>query len=206
MLLPDTTSLKAFGQILLLLCDIFGLSSPQGYSWEFLVGGVPSGSPNPDPIFRPKTVIFHTCFQTWPLKSTPIPRPSLLRLEQPASNKKYFLKSISNPWKSYPIPDQNEQSLYLLSDQMAQPSLWGGTYPYMALTGECPFTPLLGSSQTPGREKDYFCHTSRQQCSCCLSSLIFANNTVESPDYQLSSTTSNNQVNQQLLIQFIEIT
>ena len=36
-----------------------------------ILGGVLSpGSPNPDPInFRPKNVIFHTCFQTWPLRN-----------------------------------------------------------------------------------------------------------------------------------------
>ena len=55
-----------------------------------LGGAVPSGSPNPDPYFRPKNVIFHTCFQTRPLKSIPVFRPglqaeimlSLLRLER----------------------------------------------------------------------------------------------------------------------------
>ena len=36
-----------------------------GYSWEFLVGGVPPGSPNPDPYFRPKNVNFLTRFHTW---------------------------------------------------------------------------------------------------------------------------------------------
>ena len=49
-----------------------------GYSWEFLVGVVPPGPPNPDPISDPKmsfsTPVFldlthkiHTRFQTWPL-------------------------------------------------------------------------------------------------------------------------------------------
>ena len=32
-------------------------------------GGVLPSSPNPHPIFRPKNVIFHTHFQSWPLKS-----------------------------------------------------------------------------------------------------------------------------------------
>ena len=32
-----------------------------------LGGGVPPGSPNPDPISGQKIVIFHTCFQSWPL-------------------------------------------------------------------------------------------------------------------------------------------
>ena len=42
---------------------------PGGYSWEFLVGWVPPGSPNLDSISD------HTCFQTWPLKSLPVFRP-----------------------------------------------------------------------------------------------------------------------------------
>ena len=33
---------------------------------------LPSGSPNPDPISGPKNVIFHTYFQTWPVRSIPI--------------------------------------------------------------------------------------------------------------------------------------
>ena len=76
----------------------------------------------------------------------------------------------------------------------------------LMVSGSAPSAPLWDQVRPRGREKDYFHHTSRQQCSCCLSSLIFANNTVESPDYQLFCTSSNNQVNQQLLIQFIEIT
>ena len=31
-------------------------------------GGMPPGSPNPDPISDKKNVIFHTSFQTWPLR------------------------------------------------------------------------------------------------------------------------------------------
>ena len=53
------------------------------------------------PYFRPKNFIFHTRFQTRPLKSILILRPgfyeimsSLLRLKH--GNKKDFLKSISN--------------------------------------------------------------------------------------------------------------
>ena len=33
---------------------------------------LPSGSPNPDPISGPKNVIFHTYFQTRPVRSIPI--------------------------------------------------------------------------------------------------------------------------------------
>ena len=42
-----------------------------------LGGGVMPGSPNPDPSFRRKNVIFHTSFQTRPLKSIPVLRPGL---------------------------------------------------------------------------------------------------------------------------------
>ena len=37
---------------------------PGGYSWEFLVGGVLPGSPNPDLISDQKNAIFHTRFLT----------------------------------------------------------------------------------------------------------------------------------------------
>ena len=65
-----------------------------------LGGGVPPGSPNPDTDFRPKNVIFHTRFQTRPLKSIPVFRPcywaeimlSLLRLERKQENS-------SNPFR-----------------------------------------------------------------------------------------------------------
>ena len=43
--------------------------TPGGYCWEILVGGVPPGSQNPDPISDQKTVIFHICFQTWSLRN-----------------------------------------------------------------------------------------------------------------------------------------
>ena len=32
-------------------------------------GGVPPSSPNPDPISKPRNVIFPSRFQTWPLKN-----------------------------------------------------------------------------------------------------------------------------------------
>ena len=47
-----------------------------GYSWEFLVG-VCRPVLRPRPYFRPKNVIFHTCFQTRPLKFIPFFRPAL---------------------------------------------------------------------------------------------------------------------------------
>ena len=89
------------------------------------------------PYFRPKNVIFHTCFQTRPLKSIPVFRPclwaeimsSLLRLErkQKISSNAFrihiflfsrsysfgiektsmFLHSRSFLEKLYQIPDQN---------------------------------------------------------------------------------------------------
>ena len=62
----------------------------RGVILGILGGGVPPGSPNPDPISDQKvSLIFHTHFQTWPLKSIPILRPvlkeimsSILRLGQ----------------------------------------------------------------------------------------------------------------------------
>ena len=52
-------------------------STPRGVLLRILGGGVPPGSLNPDPYFRPKNVIFHTRFQTRPLKSIPVFRPGL---------------------------------------------------------------------------------------------------------------------------------
>ena len=41
--------------------------NPRRVLLGILGGGVPPGYPNPGPIyFRPKNVIFHTRFQTWP--------------------------------------------------------------------------------------------------------------------------------------------
>ena len=37
-----------------------GWESTGVYSWEFLVGCVPPGSPNPDPVSDEENVIFHT--------------------------------------------------------------------------------------------------------------------------------------------------
>ena len=48
-----------------------------GYSWEFFLGGVPPGSPNPDTISDQKYVILQTCFQTRHPKSIPVFRPVL---------------------------------------------------------------------------------------------------------------------------------
>ena len=42
-------------------------------------GGVPPGSPNPNPISDQKIVIFQTRFQPWPLKSIPVFRPGVGR-------------------------------------------------------------------------------------------------------------------------------
>ena len=46
-----------------------------GYSWEFLVGQC---RPKSWPYFKPKNVIFHTCFQTRLLKFIPLFRPGLV--------------------------------------------------------------------------------------------------------------------------------
>ena len=60
-----------FGYLLFFVISLFEPGG-RGYSWEFLVGDVPPGSPNPDPILdQQNNVIFHSCFQTRPLKSIP---------------------------------------------------------------------------------------------------------------------------------------
>ena len=41
----------------------------RGYSWDFLVGGVPPGSSNPDPFQTKNYHFLHTRFQTWPLRN-----------------------------------------------------------------------------------------------------------------------------------------
>ena len=49
----------------------------RGLPLGILVGGVPPGSPNPESPSDQKDVIFHTRFQTRPLKSIPVFRPGL---------------------------------------------------------------------------------------------------------------------------------
>ena len=51
-------------------------SRPRGFPWEFLVG-VCHQLLQILTLFQTKTVIFHTRFQTWSLKSIPIFRPVL---------------------------------------------------------------------------------------------------------------------------------
>ena len=72
---------------------------PGGVLLGILVAGVPPGSPKAWPDFRPEIVIFHTRFQTRPLKSIPVSDlaireklSSLLRLERKQ-------KSSSNPFR-----------------------------------------------------------------------------------------------------------
>ena len=48
-----------------------------GVLLAILGGGVPPGSPNPDPISDPKNVILQTRFQTRPPKSIPVLRSGL---------------------------------------------------------------------------------------------------------------------------------
>jgi len=63
---------------LLFKINSLGANSTRGVLLGILGWGVPPGSPNPDPFyFRPKNVIFHTRFQTRPLKSIPVFRPGL---------------------------------------------------------------------------------------------------------------------------------
>ena len=62
-----------------------GCLLPGGYSWEFLVGGVPPGSPNPDPISDQKIPFFTFIFRPGLQEIM----SSLIRLEQ---QPKRFLK------------------------------------------------------------------------------------------------------------------
>ena len=67
---------------------------PGGVPLGIFGGGVPARFSKSRPDFRPKNVIFHTRFQTRPLKSIPVFRPglqveimlSLLRLERKQNN------------------------------------------------------------------------------------------------------------------------
>ena len=58
---------------------------PGGYSWIFLVGGVPPGSPNPDPISDQKVSFFAPVLRPGPYEIM----SSLLKLEK---QQKRFLK------------------------------------------------------------------------------------------------------------------
>ena len=63
----------------LLLSSNKSNSGSPGVHLVILCGSVPPGSPNADSIhIGPKTVIFHTRFQTRPLKSIPVFRPIML--------------------------------------------------------------------------------------------------------------------------------
>ena len=55
----------------------WALAGIRGVLLRILGGGVPPGSPNPDPTSDQEIAIFHTRFQTWPLKSMPVFRPGL---------------------------------------------------------------------------------------------------------------------------------
>ena len=66
------------------------LNTVRGVLLRILVGSVLPGSPNPDPILDKKNVIFHTRFQTWPLRNDGI--NTWIR----TATKKDFSKSISN--------------------------------------------------------------------------------------------------------------
>ena len=73
---------------------------PGGYSWEFLVGGVPPGSPNPDPILDQKMSFFTAVFRPglqnpYPFSDSTCKKLCHYGLDQ-NSKQKDSLKSISN--------------------------------------------------------------------------------------------------------------
>ena len=118
------------------------------------------------PYFRPKKLIFHTRFQTRPLKSIPVFRPGLkpeimLSLLRLGRRQKKFSKSISNShfpfsflliwnWndknvhtlpkfspKPYPISDQNGQKVHPFSNQTGAKTLPdGAAHTYLACIRE----------------------------------------------------------------------
>ena len=56
-------------------CNSKELPGGVGVLVEIFGEGMPSASPNPDPISDQKNANSHTRFQTWPQKSIPIFRP-----------------------------------------------------------------------------------------------------------------------------------
>ena len=127
---------------------------PGDYSWEFLGGCVTQFSKS-WPYFRPKSVIFHTRFQTRPLKPIPIARPGLwaeimssllrffkmlakflhvsffvIQLELKQQICSYTPVDPSNP---YLIQDQNGQRVYSFSDWKGTKTIpFGAAHTHMA--------------------------------------------------------------------------
>ena len=87
-----------------LSADACSLDSPGGTPGNYWWGCAAPFSKSL-PYFRPQNVIFRTRFQTWPLGTYFISNNNYIR----KSNKKDFLKAISNLFPSSPgFPYQNE--------------------------------------------------------------------------------------------------
>ena len=122
---------------------------------------MPPGSLNPDPYFRPKNVIFHTCFQTRPLKSIPFSdlafkqklcyyyldqsaNETILQIHFEFSYFSFFRThlELKLPQKPYQIPDQNGQSVYPFSHQNGAKTLPdGAAHAYITYIREYPPPP-----------------------------------------------------------------
>ena len=135
--------------------DIFRV--PGGYSWQFL-WGCSAWFSKSWPYFRPRNVIFHTRFQTWPLGR------NYVTITQIRAETKKFFKGISNshisisflfiwnwngkyvhtfpqfPRKPHPIPNPNGQSVYYqFSDQKGPKTIpFGAVHTYLDYIREYP--------------------------------------------------------------------
>ena len=123
-----------------------------------LGGGVAACFLKSSPNFRPKNVIFHTRFQTRPLKSMPVFRPGLLIgtnyviITWPLEHKqkiiqihfRMFSLSFLLIWKwnakyIHTLCSSLENHTWCQAKNGKNPTRWAGTYPY-GLYNEVPLT------------------------------------------------------------------
>ena len=127
-------------------------------------GGVPPGSPNPDPISDQKMSFSHSFSDLqnpYPLLDLASKKLCHHYLDWNTKKKRFLNSHISlsflliwnwkdkyvhtlplSPRKPYPIPDQNGQSLYHFSDQNSTKTLFfGAAHTYIAYIGEYPLPP-----------------------------------------------------------------
>ena len=155
----------------------------RGYSWEFLVGVCRPSSPNPDPISDQKNAIFHTHFQTRPVKSIPVFRPGLwaefmlsfLRLERRQKNSsnpfririfsfilsysfgtetiKTFIQSRSSLKNHTRFQTKMGKVYTRFQTKRSKPYPMGRDIPYIAFIGEYPPSYMPGSREESERNK-----------------------------------------------------